>query len=101
VLRAAMAILVLNLLDATFTLAFTTGGMADEANPLMLEVLGRSPVLFMAAKLALVSLGVYLLFRLRFRRRRLALASLLACGGVYAVIIAYHVSALPQLIAAI
>ena len=99
VLRAAMAIVVLNFLDAAFTLAWTAGGMADEANPLMLEVLGRSPVLFMIAKLTLVSLGVFLLFRLR--RRRLALAGMLACGCVYIGVLAYHVSALPQLFAAI
>jgi cytochrome bd-type quinol oxidase subunit 2 len=101
VLRAATLLLILNVLDAAFTLAWTTAGMAREANPLMVEVLGHSPVLFMVAKLALVSLGVFLLVRLRGRSRRLAVASMVACGCVYAGIFVYHVSALPQLIAAI
>jgi hypothetical protein len=95
--HAAFVILILNVLDAAFTLAWTTGNMANEANPLIVEVLGRSPLLFMAAKLALVSMGVFLLMRLR---GRFALASIVACSCVYVGIFAYHVSALPRLLAA-
>ncbi len=91
------SILVLNLVDAAFSIAWTTAGVATEANPLLVEVLARSPVLFMAAKLALVSLGIFLLFRLR--ARPLALAGLCACGCVYFGLLAYHVSRLPHLVA--
>ena len=52
-------ILVMNLIDAAFTIGWTSAGLATEANPLLDDVLARSPVLFMLAKLALVSLGKY------------------------------------------
>ncbi len=82
--------LVGNVVDGSFTIVWTSTGAATEANPLLDEVLARSPILFMAAKLALVSAGVYLLFRRR--NRRLALAGLYACGCVYALLVAYHLS---------
>ena len=85
-------ILVSNLIDAAFTIVWTTAGLATEANPLMVDVLARSPILFMLAKLALVSGGIFLLFRLR--RRRLALAGLYACGCIYAGLLVYHVTQL-------
>lgn len=85
-------ILVSNLIDAAFTIVWTTAGMATEANPLMTEVLARSPVLFMLAKLALVSGGIFLLFRLR--KRRLALAGIYGCGCIYAGLIVYHMTQL-------
>ena len=85
-------ILVGNLIDAAFTIAWTTAGIATEANPLLVEILERSPLLFMVAKLALVSAGIFLLFRRR--KRRLALAGLYACGCIYATLLVYHVSKL-------
>ena len=85
-------ILVSNLIDAAFTIVWTTAGLATEANPLLVDVLAKSPVLFMLAKLALVSGGIFLLFRLR--KRPLALAGLYGCGCIYAVLLAYHVSQL-------
>ena len=91
----ATAILLFNVSDAAFTIAWTTAGCADEANPLMVNVLATSPTLFMIAKLALVSLGLYLLSRQQ--RQRLAIAGVVACGCVYAILFAYHLSALPRL----
>jgi hypothetical protein len=90
------SILVMNLVDAAFTIGWTSAGLATEANPLLDDVLARSPVLFMIAKLALVSLGIFLLFRLR--RRRLALAGLVACSCVYASLLVYHVTRLSALL---
>jgi len=90
------SILVMNLIDAAFTIGWTSAGLATEANPLLDHVLARSPVLFMVAKLALVSLGIFLLFRLR--KRRLAIAGLFACGCVYISLLVYHVSRLSALI---
>lgn len=91
------AVLVLNLVDAMFTLVYTQAGLATEANPLMNQALQVSPVLFVAAKLALVSLGVLLLWRLRNR-----LVARLSLGGMliaYAAIAFYHLQAAPMLVA--
>lgn len=90
-------ILILNLADASFTLLWISSGMAVEANPLMLEALGYSPVVFMIAKLALVSLGMLLLLRLR--SRPLAQLGIVGSGFVYASLLVYHVSAIPTFIA--
>jgi hypothetical protein len=90
----AGAVVVLNLLDAIFTILYTHVGMATESNPLMLQVLRASPVVFMLAKLGLVSLGVLLLWRLR--HRRIAVAGLIAASTAYVMLLAYHLSAVPQ-----
>jgi hypothetical protein len=92
---AGASVLILNLLDAIFTIVYTSSGVAVESNPLMSRVLGSSPVLFMIAKLGLVSLGVLLLWRLRDRRA--AAFGLIATGTAYATLIAYHLSAVERL----
>jgi hypothetical protein len=83
-------VIVLNLLDAIWTLTFVEAGVAEEANPLMSSALGHGPLGFMIAKLALVSLSVMLLWRLRHR----AGAALGLWSGVvtYTFVVAYHVS---------
>lgn len=90
----AGAVVVLNLIDALFTIVYTHVGMATESNPLMLQVLSASPVVFMLAKLGLVSLGVLLLWRLRHRRS--AVAGLVAVSGAYVMLFLYHLSAVPS-----
>ena len=65
---AACIVIVLNMLDAVWTLTFIRLGAADEGNPLMDQALSHGPLLFMLAKLSLVSLSVLLLWRLRHRR---------------------------------
>ncbi len=92
---AGAVVLILNVLDAIFTIVYTSTGVAVESNPLMKGVLGASPVLFMLAKLALVSLGVLLLWRLRDRRA--AVYGLVATGTAYATLIIYHLSAVDRL----
>lgn len=84
-------VLVLNLVDAIFTLVYTRLGVAHEANPLMQQALMASPLAFMAVKLALVSLGVLLLWRAR--ARRVAVAGLVAAGTTYTGLVLYHLSA--------
>lgn len=81
----------LNLADALFTLVYVEAGVATEANPLMHTALRESPVAFMAVKLALVSLGVWLLWR--WRTRRSAIAGLVTATTAYASLFVYHVSA--------
>ena len=61
------AILVLNLLDATFTLVWVRAGLAREANALMRELVNEHAILFVIVKVALVTLGSYLLWRQRHR----------------------------------
>ncbi len=92
---AGASVLVLNLLDAIFTIVYTSSGVAVESNPLMSRALVESPVLFMIAKLGLVSLGVLLLWRLRHRRA--AAFGLIATGTAYVTLLAYHLSAVDRL----
>jgi hypothetical protein len=94
-LAAGGVILVLNLFDAIFTIVYTRVGVAVESNPLMSKILISSPVLFMVAKLALVSLGVMLLWRLRHRRA--AAIGLFATTTAYVTLIAYHLNAIEHL----
>lgn len=76
------ATLVLNLLDALFTLTWVMSGLASEANPFLHELVHRHPVSFVAAKLALVGLGSLLLWRLRSRP--------LAVVGIFVAFLAYY-----------
>jgi hypothetical protein len=89
-LGAGAAIVILNLLDAIFTIVYTRTGVANEANPLMDSVLHASPVLFMIAKLGLVSLGVLLLWRLRHHRA--ARFGLAATSAAYLLLLGHHLS---------
>jgi hypothetical protein len=93
----AAAVLVLNLADALFTLIYVELGLAVEGNPLMSQPLGDGPLRFMLVKLALVSLGVLLLFRLR--QRRAAAIALVASAVAYSSLFVYHLSAVPALVA--
>lgn len=95
--RVASAVVVLNLLDAIFTLAYTSSGVAVEANPLMGSALAASPLAFMLAKLALVSAAV--LFLLRMRHHRTAVVGLVGAGATYATLLLYHLSEVPHLVA--
>ena len=91
-------VVVLNLMDALWTLAFVEAGVAEESNPLMERALAFGPVGFVIAKLALVSLSVLLLWRLRERRA----AGIALCSGAmtYVHIVCYHLSNAHQLLLA-
>ncbi len=93
---AAGFVVVLNLLDAMFTLAYTRAGIAVEGNPLMDRALSISPLVFMAAKLAVVSLGVLLLWRQR--ERLFARIGLYGTMATYVLLIGYHLSAARALV---
>jgi Domain of unknown function (DUF5658) len=95
---AAFALVVLNLLDAVFTLVWIKSGVASEGNPFMDRAMAHGPVGFMVIKLALVSLSVLLLWRLRHRRA--AATALVATAIAYASILCLHLSAaVPSLVA--
>ncbi|MEQ9504046.1 MAG: DUF5658 family protein [Deltaproteobacteria bacterium] len=87
---ALRAILVLNAIDAILTVLWIQLGFASEANPILAELAHGEPVVFVATKLALVSLGVLLL--VRHTARRFARA---AVGGgllAYSAVFAFHLS---------
>lgn len=94
-----MLVVVLNMLDAVWTLAFVRAGAADEGNPLMDQALAHGPLWFMLAKLTLVSLSVLLLWRLRHRRT--ATVGLFSAAMTYLVICGYHVSHAHDLLIAV
>lgn len=96
---AACLVIILNMMDAVWTLMFVQVGAADEGNPLMDQALSQGPVIFMIAKLALVSLSVTLLWRLRHRRS--ATVGLFSAAMTYIVICGYHVSHTGALLVAI
>jgi hypothetical protein len=63
--RALGILLLLNLLDAGFTLTWVYSGVATEANPVMAGAMVLGPGFFIATKVALVTLAVALLWRNR------------------------------------
>jgi hypothetical protein len=95
-LTAGSAVVILNLLDAIFTIVYIRLGHATESNPLMDQALSASPVLFMLAKLSLVSLGVLLLWRLRDHRA--ARIGLLATSSAYLLLLCYHLTGVERLV---
>ena len=86
------AILVLNLLDAVFTMFWIASAQAVEANPLLADLAHRHPFAFVGVKLALVSLGTLLLWRQR--RRPTAVVGLFIAFLAYYFLLVYHLEAL-------
>ncbi len=91
----AGAVIVLNLVDALWTLTYIEAGVARESNPLMEKALAFGPIAFVLAKLALVSLSVLLLWRLR--ERRSAAVALWSGAMTYTAIACYHLGNVHQL----
>jgi hypothetical protein len=85
---AAMAVLLLNLGDAIFTLWWVHAGVATEANVLLADLVERNAVGFAVAKCMLVSLGVLLLWRQR--RRTLATFGIGLVCVAYSALLLYH-----------
>lgn len=82
------ALLVLNLLDAIFTLFWVEAGLAREANALMRELVNHHAVLFVVVKTALVALGSYLLWQRRHRPA--AVVAIFAAFLAYYSVLLYH-----------
>ncbi len=82
-----LAIFVLNILDAYLTLDIVLHG-AEEANPVMATLLGRSHAAFLAQKIAVVGFCLVILgAHLHFRIARAGLVGLLV---LYAGLFVYH-----------
>jgi hypothetical protein len=90
------AVLVLNLLDAIFTLTWVRAGLATEANALMSDLVDHHPVAFVATKLGLVSLGSLLLWW--NRTNPVAVVSIFAAFLVYYAVLLYHLQYMSTLI---
>jgi hypothetical protein len=81
-------LLVLNLVDAIFTLIWVGSGLAREANPLLQDLVRQQPLGFAAAKLALVGLGSILLWGLR--DRPLAVVAIFGAFIAYYAVLLHH-----------
>ena len=81
-------LLVLNLLDALFTLVWVRAGLAQEANALMRDLVNDHAVLFVVTKLGLVSLGSLLLWRRRAHAG--AVVAIFAAFLAYYLVLLYH-----------
>jgi len=82
------AILIMNLMDAVFTLIWVEGGFTEELNPIMVEALSLGPAAFMTLKLSLVSLAVWLLWNRR--RKKIARILVPPLALVYCTIVGIH-----------
>jgi hypothetical protein len=81
-------ILLLNVADAVLTVHWIDTGRAREGNVLLAGLAHHHPLVFVAAKLTLVSLGVLLLWRLR--GHRLAVVALFVAFMAYYWLLIYH-----------
>ncbi len=90
------AVLVLNGLDAVFTLIWVGSGLAREGNPFLNSLVHEHPTAFVVAKLALVSLGSLLLWR--HRERPAAVVAIFAAFLVYYLVLLLHVGFLSALV---
>jgi uncharacterized membrane protein len=82
------ALLVLNLLDALFTLVWVRSGLAREANPLIDQLVNEHAVGFVLVKLGLVGLGSWVLWHRRDRPA--AVIGIVAAFLTYYLILLYH-----------
>jgi len=82
------AVLVLNLLDALFTLLWVRSGLAREANPLIDQLVNENAVGFVLFKVGVVGLGSWLLWRRR--QRPIAVIAIVAAFLVYYLVLLYH-----------
>ncbi len=82
-------LLVLNLLDVVFTLLWVSAGLAREANPVIGDLVRDRPLVFAAAKLAVVGLGSWLLWNRR--RQPLAVVAIFVAFLAYYGVLLWHV----------
>ena len=87
-----VVILVLNVADAVLTLVAVARGYAYEANPLLAPLVHGYPYLFAVGKFLLVSLGAWLLWRLR--RHPLAVVFLFVAFLAYYWLLIFHLRSL-------
>jgi len=82
-------VLVLNLLDAIFTLVWVRFGYAREANLMIDRLVERHAVAFIAVKLGLVGMGSWLLWQRR--NHPTAVVAIFVAFVAYYLVLLYHV----------
>ena len=82
-------VLVLNLLDAIFTLVWVRWGFAREANLMIDRLVERHAVVFIAVKLGLVGMGSWLLWQRRHHAT--AVIAIFIAFMTYYLVLLYHV----------
>lgn len=92
--RLIPGLLALNVADAVFTAGFVSLGLATEANPLLAPLLEGGVGDFVACKLALVGLGLALLWR--HAGLRLAQLGTTALFTGYTVLLIVHLAGLHE-----
>lgn len=93
---ALKSLLVLNLLDASCTLWWCLSHLATEANPIMRWALDRGPMVFVGSKVAVVLIGVAVLWRWKWHPlARLGVIPLLAA---YAWVVGDHLTEVIELL---
>ncbi|MFQ5995079.1 MAG: DUF5658 family protein [Acidiferrobacterales bacterium] len=76
------AVIVLNLLDIVFTLTWVGAGRAEERNLLLYDLVNELPVMFALVKIALVSMGSFLLWKYR--------GHAFAVVGIFVIFLTYY-----------
>jgi hypothetical protein len=89
-------IIVMNILDAAFTLLWVNTGLAKEANVLLRYLVEHYPVLFFVTKFALVLAGTYILWRNRYNKY--AVFGLFLAFLVYYALLLYHLEYFSHLV---
>jgi hypothetical protein len=82
-------VLVLNLLDAIFTLVWVQNGLAREANLLIDRLMEGYGLAFIAVKLGLVGMGSWLLWQRR--EHPTAVVAIFIAFVAYYLVLLYHV----------
>ena len=82
-------VLVLNLLDAIFTLVWVRWGFAREANLMIDKLVEGHALAFIAVKLGLVGMGSWLLWQRR--NHATAVVAIFVAFMAYYVVLLYHV----------
>lgn len=88
--------LVLNLVDLILTVLVVKTELAVEANPFMALLLEGGPLPFAIAKLAIVSIGVWVLWL--NREKRLAAAGAATVFSAYLFVMFWHVQSVQALV---
>jgi hypothetical protein len=83
-------LMIFNVIDALYTLAWIQNGLAVEANPIMDSALSIGPGTFILVKVLMVSLGLTLLWRLR--ETTFARMALIIPAVFYSAIIGTHIA---------
>ena len=86
--RVLGLLLVLNIIDAVLTSAWVSEGVATEGNPVMAAAMQYGFGPFVLGKVALVGLGVGLLYR--YREERFARLAVIPAALLYSFVVGSH-----------